>query len=63
MPGRSVPVADTIAGCDAILSGACDDWPESAFYMVGALDEARDKAHATRDRAEAPAGSKEGAAS
>lgn len=41
MPGRSVPVADTLAGCRAILSGECDGWQEASFYMIGALDEAR----------------------
>jgi len=40
-PGRSVAVADTIRGCDTILSGECDDWPEAAFYMTGTLDDAR----------------------
>ena len=40
-PGRSVKLADTLAGCEAILAGECDDWPESALYMVGTLDEAR----------------------
>ena len=44
MPGRSVPLADTLKGCAAILAGECDAWPEDALYMVGALDEARDKA-------------------
>jgi F-type H+-transporting ATPase subunit beta len=39
--GATVAVADAIRGCDAILSGACDAWPESAFYMVGTLDDAR----------------------
>jgi len=42
-PGRSVPLADTLAGCRAILSGACDDWRESSFYMVGAIGEAEAK--------------------
>ncbi len=42
-PGRSVAVADTIAGCRAILAGECDGWRESSFYMVGTLDEARAK--------------------
>ncbi|ATQ66541.1 MULTISPECIES: F0F1 ATP synthase subunit beta [Methylosinus] len=42
-PGRSVPLADTLAGCRAILSGACDDWRESSFYMVGTIDEAEQK--------------------
>ncbi len=50
-PGRSVPVADTIAGCKAILSGECDDWRESSFYMVGDLEEARAKERAAREPA------------
>jgi F-type H+-transporting ATPase subunit beta len=41
--GRSVSLARTLAGCRAILSGDVDDLPESAFYMVGDLDEARAK--------------------
>jgi F-type H+-transporting ATPase subunit beta len=46
-PGRSVPLAQTLAGVRAILAGETDDWPESAFYMVGDLDEARAKAGKT----------------
>ncbi|WP_440408339.1 F0F1 ATP synthase subunit beta [Neorhizobium petrolearium] len=46
--GRSVTLADTIAGCRAILAGACDDWNESSLYMVGTLDEAREKEEAMR---------------
>ncbi|CAN5910256.1 F0F1 ATP synthase subunit beta [soil metagenome] len=42
-PGRSVVRADTLAGCRAILDGECDDWAESSLYMVGTLDEARQK--------------------
>ncbi len=45
-PGRHVPLADTIAGCEAIASGECDAWPEDALYMVGPLDEARAKREA-----------------
>ncbi|MBV9288287.1 MAG: F0F1 ATP synthase subunit beta, partial [Hyphomicrobiales bacterium] len=41
--GRSVKVADVVAGCKAILAGECDAWRESSLYMVGALDEAREK--------------------
>jgi F-type H+-transporting ATPase subunit beta len=48
VPGRSVAIADTIAGCRAILSGACDDWQESSLYMVGTIDEARAKEDAAR---------------
>jgi F-type H+-transporting ATPase subunit beta len=43
VPGRSVPVAETVAGCKAILDGDCDDWHESSLYMIGTLDEAREK--------------------
>jgi F-type H+-transporting ATPase subunit beta len=45
-PGRSVALADTLAGCRAILDGETDAWPESALYMVGDLAEARARAQA-----------------
>ncbi len=41
--GRSVDIADTIAGCRAILDGEGDGWPESTFYMAGGLDEIRER--------------------
>ena len=41
--GRSVKLEDTIAGCRAILDGECDDWQEQSLFMVGTLDEAREK--------------------
>jgi F-type H+-transporting ATPase subunit beta len=41
IPGRSVPLADTLRGCQAILRGDCDAWPESSFYMIGGIDEAK----------------------
>jgi F-type H+-transporting ATPase subunit beta len=40
-PGRSVALADTLAGVRAILDGEADDWPESGLYMVGNIAEAR----------------------
>ena len=46
MPGRSVSRTDTLAGCRAILDGETDDWNESSLYMVGTLDEARQKEEA-----------------
>jgi len=46
MQGKSVKLSDTIAGCRAILDGEADDWPESALYMIGAIDEARQAATA-----------------
>lgn len=42
--GRLVDLADTISGFKAIIEGECDDWPEQAFYMVGTLAEAEEKA-------------------
>ncbi len=42
-PGRSVPRAETVAGCRAILDGETDGWAETSLYMVGNLDEARAK--------------------
>jgi len=41
--GRSVELAATLAGCRAILAGDTDDWSESSLYMIGDLDEARQK--------------------
>ncbi len=48
--GRSVALADTVAGCRAILAGECDDWLESSLYMVGTLEEARAKEEEARRR-------------
>lgn len=42
--GKYVPVADTIRGFKAIVDGECDNLPEQAFYMVGTIDEAFEKA-------------------
>jgi F-type H+/Na+-transporting ATPase subunit beta len=44
--GRAVELDDTLAGCRAILDGETDDWAESSLYMVGGLDEARQREHA-----------------
>jgi F-type H+-transporting ATPase subunit beta len=44
IPGRYVKIEDTIQGFSEILSGQCDDLPEQAFYMVGTIAEAREKA-------------------
>jgi len=48
-PGRSVRRVDTLNGCRAILDGETDDWAEGSLYMIGTLDDARQKeAAATR---------------
>lgn len=44
MKGAYVPLADTIRGFKEILSGKHDHLPESAFYMVGSIEEAIEKA-------------------
>ncbi|CUT17126.1 MULTISPECIES: F0F1 ATP synthase subunit beta [Candidatus Ichthyocystis] len=43
-PGKYVSVADTIRGFKMIVDGECDQLPEQAFYMVGSIDEAFEKA-------------------
>jgi len=43
-PGKYVSLKDTIAGFKAILAGEYDDLPEQAFYMVGGIEEAVEKA-------------------
>ena len=40
MPGRFVPLDETLRGFQEILDGQHDDLPEQAFYMVGTIDEA-----------------------
>jgi F-type H+/Na+-transporting ATPase subunit beta len=49
--GRSVELEKTLAGCRAILGGDADDWAESSLYMVGDLDEARQKESGAKEPA------------
>ena len=44
-PGKYVSLKDTIAGFKGILAGEYDDMPEQAFYMVGSIEEAVEKAN------------------
>lgn len=44
VPGKYVPVKETIRGFREILDGKHDNLPEQAFYMVGSIDEAVEKA-------------------
>ena len=50
IPGRYVPLEDTLKGCEAITSGQCDDVPEQAFYMTGTVDEAIQSAGALQSQ-------------
>jgi F-type H+-transporting ATPase subunit beta len=43
-PGKYVPLTETIRGFKMIVNGECDHLPEQAFYMVGTIDEAFEKA-------------------
>ena len=43
-PGKYVSLKDTIRGFKGILDGEFDDLPEQAFYMIGSIDEAVEKA-------------------
>jgi len=42
-PGVSVTLEQTLAGCEAILGGDCDSWPEDAFFMAGDLASVRER--------------------
>jgi F-type H+-transporting ATPase subunit beta len=44
IPGKYVPVEETLRGFDEIARGEHDDLPEQAFYMVGGIDDAIEKA-------------------
>ena len=43
LPGKYVPLAETVKGFAAIVDGECDDIPEWAFFNVGTLDDAKKK--------------------
>jgi F-type H+-transporting ATPase subunit beta len=47
--GRAIELADTLLGCKAILDGEGEDWAESSFYLVGTLQEARDRERRARE--------------
>ncbi len=44
IPGKYVPLSETIASFKELVEGKCDDMPEQSFYMVGNIDEARERA-------------------
>ena len=43
LDGKFVPIQDTVKSFDEILSGELDDLPEQAFYLVGSVEEAKEK--------------------
>ena len=44
LPGKYVPIQETVRGFREILDGKCDHLPEQAFMMAGTIDDAREKA-------------------
>ena len=44
LPGKYVPLEETIRGFEMIVSGELDDLPEGAFFNVGGIEEAIEKA-------------------
>lgn len=58
MPGSYVPVEETVRGFKEILDGAHDDLPEGAFYMVGTIEEAVEKAKKMREETKGQEGGK-----
>ncbi len=53
--GKEVSLKDSLDGCERILRDEFQDYPESAFYMIGAIDEAKGKAPPPKPAAK-PAG-------
>jgi F-type H+-transporting ATPase subunit beta len=54
-PGKLVSIEDTVRSFKAIVAGEHDDLPEGAFYMVGSIDEASEKAKSMKDKGGAQA--------
>ena len=50
-PGKLVSIEDTVRSFKAIVAGEHDGLPESAFYMVGSIDDVVEKARAMREKA------------
>jgi F-type H+-transporting ATPase subunit beta len=48
-PGKYVPLAETVRGFREVVEGKHDDLPEQAFYMVGGIEEAVEKAKRLRE--------------
>ena len=51
VPGKYVPVKETVRGFKAIIDGEMDEYPEAAFFNVGTIDEVVEKAKAMQEGA------------
>ncbi len=52
IPGQFVSKEKTISDFERIINGECDTWPDQAFYMVGTLEQAQEKADKIREENE-----------
>jgi len=59
LKGRLVSREDALDGCERILRDEFKDYPESALYMIGAIDEAKAKRNAKTDQKPTPKASQE----
>jgi F-type H+-transporting ATPase subunit beta len=59
--GKIVSIKDSLDGCERILRDEFKDYPESALYMIGAIDEAQEKVKAGKPVDKATPDSKAGA--
>ena len=51
VPGKYVPLKDTIKGFQAIINGDMDSYPEAAFFNVGTIEEVAEKAKSMMENA------------
>jgi F-type H+/Na+-transporting ATPase subunit beta len=56
--GKDVSLKDALDGCERILKDEFEAYPESAFYMIGSIDEAKEKAKVAQPGSPAAAGKK-----
>src|SRR5664279_2673566 len=59
MKGKEVSLKDSLDGCRRILSDEFKDFPESSFYMIGAIDEAKNKANKNTEKNKSDSAAKE----
>ena len=50
VPGKYVPVKETVRGFKAIIDGEMDEYPEAAFFNVGTIDEVIEKARSMEEK-------------
>jgi F-type H+-transporting ATPase subunit beta len=59
MKGKEVSLDDALSGCERILSDEFKDFPESTFYMIGSIDDAKNKTNKNTERNKSDSAEKE----